>query len=311
MQTPTLDMMALYHWDEHLFDNFVVPPQLNRDYIIQMILINTEGMEVMYPEPFVLRNILGVWSSIRMPVWQHLYETTQYEYNPIHNYDRSEGELNTHTSKRKVDAGDTEGINIQRGTESERDTTGNSTGNTAVSGTQSGTSDNTRTTNESGNGSETRTPNLTQSTTGTDNTTESVAAFNSSTFQPHTKTELDTSRTVKQTGVEDRVSEYESNGTITDKGTTSGKNNETTDTTGSTTGKDTYTEGQKEQHDRNLTQERNEQFGSEDTRKLYAYGNIGTTTTQKMISEEREIAMFNLSELIVEETKNRFCVLVY
>lgn len=40
-------------------------------------------------------------------------------------------------------------------------------------------------------------------------------------------------------------------------------------------------------------------------------GNIGVTTTQKMISEEREIAEFSIINYIAVSFKERFCILVY
>lgn len=40
-------------------------------------------------------------------------------------------------------------------------------------------------------------------------------------------------------------------------------------------------------------------------------GNIGVTTTQQMIEQERKIAEFNLIEKIVASFKMRFCILVY
>lgn len=40
-------------------------------------------------------------------------------------------------------------------------------------------------------------------------------------------------------------------------------------------------------------------------------GNIGVTTTQQMIKEEREIAEFNIYTYIADDYKNRFCLLVY
>ena len=40
-------------------------------------------------------------------------------------------------------------------------------------------------------------------------------------------------------------------------------------------------------------------------------GNIGVTTTQSMIREEREIAQFNVIDYIVKSFKERFCILVY
>lgn len=40
-------------------------------------------------------------------------------------------------------------------------------------------------------------------------------------------------------------------------------------------------------------------------------GNIGVTTTQQMIREQREIAEFNLYEYITQDFKKQFCVMVY
>lgn len=311
MQTPTLDLMALHNWDDTLFDQFVVPPQLNRDYIIALILTETEGLETMYPQPDVCKSMLGIWSTIRLPVWQHLYETTQYEYNPIHNYDRTEHSADSQTHKGAQDYKDAEGIGVTGGTESSRKVDGTLTGNEITAGTESGTSGNTRKTSETGSGTETRTPNLTQTTTGDDTTTESTAAFNVSTFSPHTKTDFDTSRTQKNTGTDTRSFEYESSGSVTDSGTTSGKHDTTVDTSQTTGETDKYTENRAEQRKRNLTHNMTEQSGDESKHDMHAFGNIGVTTTQDMIKQEREIAMFNLAELIVEETKNRFCVLVY
>lgn len=48
-----------------------------------------------------------------------------------------------------------------------------------------------------------------------------------------------------------------------------------------------------------------------DSRTVHAYGNIGVTTTQQMIQQEREVAQFNLINHIVNDIKNQFCLLVY
>lgn len=40
-------------------------------------------------------------------------------------------------------------------------------------------------------------------------------------------------------------------------------------------------------------------------------GNIGVTTSQQMIREEREIDLFNIYDQITQDFKRRFCVLVY
>ena len=40
-------------------------------------------------------------------------------------------------------------------------------------------------------------------------------------------------------------------------------------------------------------------------------GNIGVTTTQQMIKEEREVSDFSIYDIIVQDFKERFCVIVY
>lgn len=40
-------------------------------------------------------------------------------------------------------------------------------------------------------------------------------------------------------------------------------------------------------------------------------GNIGVTTTQQMIKEEREVDQFNIYDYITQSFKRRFCLLVY
>lgn len=40
-------------------------------------------------------------------------------------------------------------------------------------------------------------------------------------------------------------------------------------------------------------------------------GNIGVTTTQQMLKEEREAALFNIYDHIIEAFKKRFCLLIY
>ena len=44
---------------------------------------------------------------------------------------------------------------------------------------------------------------------------------------------------------------------------------------------------------------------------LHAHGNIGVTTTQKLIKEQRQIDLFNLYDIIIESFKMRFCIMVY
>ena len=42
-----------------------------------------------------------------------------------------------------------------------------------------------------------------------------------------------------------------------------------------------------------------------------AYGNIGVTTTQQMIEEERRVSEFDIDHIIINEFKKEFCIMVY
>ena len=42
-----------------------------------------------------------------------------------------------------------------------------------------------------------------------------------------------------------------------------------------------------------------------------AHGNIGVTTSQQMIQSEREVAMFNIYDIIAESFVDNFCLMVY
>lgn len=50
---------------------------------------------------------------------------------------------------------------------------------------------------------------------------------------------------------------------------------------------------------------------SEIVHSVRAFGNIGVTTAQQMIREEREIAAFSFSDMLLDEFKKEFCIMVY
>ena len=47
------------------------------------------------------------------------------------------------------------------------------------------------------------------------------------------------------------------------------------------------------------------------TRTGHAHGNIGVTTTQKMLESERRVAMFNFYDAVIRDFQKRFLIWVY
>lgn len=83
---------ALGLWTTHpdLFDLMELPAGINREDTIDGILLETAELELLYSDPPFLKRAIGRWSRERLPIWQQLEETLHYDYNPIHNYDRTE-----------------------------------------------------------------------------------------------------------------------------------------------------------------------------------------------------------------------------
>ena len=83
-----LSPLGLYEWDNTVFDLMQIPEELDKEVLVKNILAETAELEVLYPNPVVFKNLVYVWSAKELDVWERLYATTQYEYNPIENYNR-------------------------------------------------------------------------------------------------------------------------------------------------------------------------------------------------------------------------------
>lgn len=94
-----ISLIGLYNWDETLFDLMELPEGLSLEVFRDNLLAETAELEVLYPNPEVMKNLIAIWSRKQLDVWTRLYETTMYEYNPIENYDRIENGRSSGTDK--------------------------------------------------------------------------------------------------------------------------------------------------------------------------------------------------------------------
>ena len=88
-------------------------------------------------------------------------------------------------------------------------------------------------------------------------------------------------------------------------------NNETDAHTDSKTGSGSEHSSDSRLETINANQDTNETVNIEHTETAKIHGNIGVMSTKQMIEQEREIAQFNLTKLIVDQFTERFCLLVY
>ena len=276
-RTANLSPMGLLNWDNTIFDLMQIPSQLNRDTLINNILAETMELEVLYPNPTVFKNLLGVWSAKQIDVWNRLFATTQYEYNPIENYNRYE---------EGSDSGS--GSVIHSGTDTTTETSRQGGMDTHSDALTNGGSDSFTDSIEH-DGQDTD--------TGTKESGHWIAGFDS-------RPAGEDDGLVKQTRDEDTAETTHDYGhTIEEEGsTTYGK---TESRTGNVAYGKTETKNGTLAHGETVTSE------NDGEHELHAHGNIGVTTTQKLIREQREVDKFNLYDIITDEFKMRFCILVY
>ena len=79
-----------------MFDGFESPTYtdeddsvhtLDRDDVINNILLQCAELEVIYPSPSMMKFAIGVWSASNQDAWNRLYATQLITYNPIWNVD--------------------------------------------------------------------------------------------------------------------------------------------------------------------------------------------------------------------------------
>ena len=329
-----LSPLGLYEWDHTIFDLMRIPEALNKETLVQNLLTETAELEVLYPNPVVLKNLIGVWSAKQIDVWNRLYATTQYEYNPIENYNRYETGNDSGTGRTTHSGTDTTTETTTHGgtdgrteaiTTGGKDTLdmsrreGGTEGKTGTIGMEQGGRETENTTSSIEQGGQDR-------TTGTDTKGHWIAGFDS---QP---VSAEDDGLVKQTRDQDDATTTTTYGKTEDgtgsKTTNFGKTEDTdtseTITFGKTeTNKDETTYGKTENVQETKTygetigktggMTHGEQVATtnEGEHNLHAHGNIGVTTTQKLIREQRNIDLFNVYDIIIEDFKMRFCILVY
>ena len=377
----TMSPLGLYRWDDTIFDLMQIPSALDKPTLIDNLLTETAELEVLYPNPVVFKNLVAVWSAKQLDIWNRLYATTQYEYNPIENYNRyetgSEGgtgrtthsgtDTTADTTTYSGTDGRTEAI-MQGGSDvntrqmAEGGTQGDSITNSMAEGgsttvakqvAEGGSNTVAKQVAEGGTQGETTTAQMAQGgqdvVVGADTKGHWIAGFNSSasgqddglvkqtrdqddatttttygktesdngsktTTFGKTESESDTTTFGKTESESDTTAYGKTESEMGSKTTTFGKTESESDTTayGKTENvTETRTYGQTIQKAGNMTHGEQISTTNEGMHSLHAHGNIGVTTTQKLIREQRDIDLFNLYDIIIEDFKMRFCILIY
>lgn len=93
----TLSLLGLYQYNNALFDGLKIPGGVDKNKLVNNLLAECAEFEIIYPDPEFMANMISIWSGKEFPQWEKLYNTTNYEYDPISNYDRTEEWTDTAT----------------------------------------------------------------------------------------------------------------------------------------------------------------------------------------------------------------------
>lgn len=283
---------GLYSYDQALFDNLNLPDSLDKNTAITEILMTCGLLEIAYPDGDVMKQIINIWSFARKPDWQRMIDALYAEYNPVHNYDRTEdssGDGISTGQKGIQSAGqfaETEHIDdINERTED-------------ITETRTDDLIDTRTPNITN----TRTDNLTETKNGGETTTHQNTAYNAGLTDTSRDILVRNGDTITNTGTQTNTEQGQeaTTHTGTQENKTGGKITDDRDIDRNKNGSNSNTETI------------NEMGSQSTTGHLYARGNIGVTSTQNLIKQEIEIRYkFNIYEIIAREFKEKFCNLTY
>ena len=96
-----MSILGLWQWDNNIFDLMQFPSfqdgetvheftQDDKQLLIDNLMSECAELEILYPNPVVMKNMIGLWSGKELPTWNRIYKAALTEYDPIENYHRTE-----------------------------------------------------------------------------------------------------------------------------------------------------------------------------------------------------------------------------
>ena len=117
MSSAKITTIGFYNWmksqNDDLFSKMNLPVGIDKDTLIDNILLRAGEFEVVYSNPFFYQSTIGVWSDKHKRTFEKWINALSIEYNPVENYDRMEewedksngnssGETNGNTSLNSI-----------------------------------------------------------------------------------------------------------------------------------------------------------------------------------------------------------------
>ncbi len=90
MSSMTISLIGMYDYDNTLFDLMSLPEDIDKQTLIDTILLRSGEFEVLYSDPSFLKYSIGAWSRKWSNTFDRWNKALKLEYNPLENYDRQE-----------------------------------------------------------------------------------------------------------------------------------------------------------------------------------------------------------------------------
>lgn len=107
-----LTLIGMYNFDDTLFEYLTLPDGIDKETLVNNILMQSGEFEVLYPNLDFLKMSIGAWSKKWQPTFERWQKALSIEYNPLENYDRHEEWTDSHNmsgSDSGTSSGKTEG----------------------------------------------------------------------------------------------------------------------------------------------------------------------------------------------------------
>lgn len=162
---PRPTLAELYTDDNSIFSGMTIPAALDLSTLTGIIVQELGPLDTLFGSSAAIKAYLPVWSAAKISAWNKMYTALSADYNPIHNYDRTDTETeettgtaaSTFAGTTQASGSDTlvrsrQGFNSSDYVPSDKDTTTLGAGNESTSSTTaSNTGGRERTLNSSGN----------------------------------------------------------------------------------------------------------------------------------------------------------------
>lgn len=76
----TVSFLGLYNYDNTIFNELTVPAGIDKTLVQNTLMTETADLEVMQPDPVIMRQVLGWFSQRRLDAWTRVYTALSSKY---------------------------------------------------------------------------------------------------------------------------------------------------------------------------------------------------------------------------------------